>query len=115
MTQAGSIDSFDIDTGILGLTALTGETLPLPAQPLDRGEQRAMVSCLREYLAAPPTPNATVKINIAWTENDYQLDIADAGNRTIYKRIIDRAADFGITPILFTPRNSDVSDRRNNS
>ena len=82
---------------------------------LDVGEQRAIVACLRDYLVVPPSPNATVMINIAWTENDFQLDIADPGNRTIYKRIIDRAADFGITHILFAPRNSDVSDRGNNT
>jgi hypothetical protein len=51
----------------------------------------------------------------AGTENDFQLDIADAGNRTIYKRIIDRCHDFGITHVLFAPRNSDVSDRQNNT
>ena len=66
---------------------------------------------LWRYLVVPPSPNSTVKINVAWTENDFQLDIADPGNRTIYKRIIDRAADFGITHILFAPVNSDVSDR----
>ena len=74
-----------------------------------------MVACLTEYLVVPPSPDSTVKINIAWTENDFQLDIADAGNRTIYKRIIDRAAAFGITHILFAPRNSDVSSRQNNT
>ena len=107
--------SFEIDACIIGQTNLTGEVLPKPADPLDVGEQRAIVACLRDYLVVPPSPNATVKINIAWTENDFQLDIADLGNRTIYKRIIDRAADFGITHILFAPRNSDVSDRGNNT
>ena len=74
-----------------------------------------MVACLTEYLVVPPSPASTVKINIAWTENDFQLDIADAGNRTSYKRIIDRAAAFGITHLLFAPRNSDVSCKNNNT
>ena len=74
-----------------------------------------MVACLTEYLVVPPSPDSTVKINIAWTENDFQLDIADAGNRTSYKRIIDRAAAFGITHLLFAPRNSDVSCKNNNT
>ena len=74
--------SFEFDAGIIGLTNLTGETLPKPADPLDVGEQGAMVNCLREYLVVPPSANSTVKINIAWTENDFQLDIADPGNRT---------------------------------
>ena len=134
MMLGQSDGSFPLDAGIVGLNTLTGELLPTPVvsydrhegegQPegtkhaagqLDVGEQKAMVDCLREYLVVPPSPNSTVKINVAWTENDFQLDIADAGNRTIYKRIIDRCADFGITHILFAPRNSDVSDRQNNT
>jgi hypothetical protein len=134
MMLGQSDGSFSLDAGVIGLTELTGELLPTPtlsydrhegegqpegtahvAHRLDVGEQRAMVACLREYLVVPPSPNSTVKINVAWTENDFQLDIADPGNRTIYKRIIDRCADFGITHILFAPRNSDVSDRQNNT
>jgi hypothetical protein len=76
--------SFAFDAGIVGLSELTGELLPTPAlwydrhegegQPegtstgqaqLDVGEQKAMVNCLREYLVVPPSPNATVKINVA--------------------------------------------------
>jgi len=57
----------------------------------------------------------TVKINIAWCENDYQLDISLKEDRTAYKRIIDRAAEMGITHILFAPRNSDVSSKENNT
>ena len=134
MMLGRSDGSFAFDAGIVGLSQLTGELLPTPGlsygrhegegQPigtstregqLDVGEQKAMVSCLREYLVVPPSPNSTVKINVAWTENDFQLDIADAGNRSIYKRIVDRCADFGITHILFAPCNSDVSDRQNNT
>merc|ERR1712166_754016 len=108
--------TFEIDAGLIGITgALTGETLPPPALPLDVAEQQAMVACLREYLVVPQSPNSTVKINIGWTENDFQLDIADEGNRTLYKRIIDRAAAFGITHLVFAPQNSDVSCMQNNT
>ena len=48
-------------------------------------------------------------------ENDYQIDIATPEGRAEYKRIIDRAAQFGITSLLFAPQNSDVSSRANNS
>ena len=58
---------------------------------------------------------ASAQINIGWTENDYQLDISIPEDRAAYKRIIDRAAQFGITHVLFAPRNSDVSARRNNT
>eukprot|EP01052_Picozoa_sp_SAG31_P007709 SAG31_NODE_371_length_16628_cov_3.741943_17_plen_686_part_00 len=46
---------------------------------------------------------------------DYQLDISLPDDRASYKRIIDRAAEMGITHILFAPRNSDVSSKENNT
>ena len=68
---------FDFDAGIVGISTLSGETLPPPALALDTGEQHAIVQCLREYLVVSPSPNSTVKVNVAWTENDFQLDIAN--------------------------------------
>ncbi len=67
------------------------------------------------FLVQPSEHNETVKINIAWCENDYQLDIALPEDRETYKRIVDRAAEMGITHILFAPRNSDVSSAANNT
>ena len=82
---------FEIDACIIGQTNLTGELLPKPADPIDVGEQLAMIACLREYLAVASSPNTTVKINIAWTENDFQLDIADPGNRTCAAHLLPLA------------------------
>ena len=48
-------------------------------------------------------------------ENDYQLDISLPEDRESYKRIIDRAAEMGLSHILFAPRNSDVSSMQNNT
>ena len=106
---------FAVDSALLGVHGLSGSFLQAPADPLDLSEQAAMVDALTMYLAVPQDLNKTVKINIAWTENDFQLDIADPANRTIYKRIIDRAAQFGITHLLFAPRNSDISCKQNNT
>ena len=74
-----------------------------------------MTAAVGHFLVAPSTVNSTVKINIAWCENDYQLDIALAEDRAAYKRIIDRAAEMGLTHILFAPQNSDVTARANNT
>jgi hypothetical protein len=52
---------------------------------------------------------------LAGRQNDYQLDISLPEDRDAYKRIIDRAAEMGITHILFAPRNSDVSSQGNNT
>ena len=57
----------------------------------------------------------SVKVNIGWCENDYQVDIATAAGREEYKRIVDRASQLGITHLLFAPRNSDVSSAANNT
>lgn len=67
-------------------------------------EALAVSEAIAHYLVAPSADNETVKINIAWCENDYQLDIANAEDRETYKRIIDRAAEMGLTHILFAPR-----------
>ena len=78
-------------------------------------EAAAVTEAVGHYLVAPADDNKTVKINIAWCENDYQLDVAIAEDRETYKRIIDRAAEMGLTHILFAPQNSDVSSRQNNT
>ena len=105
---------FAADAAHVGVHMLTNRTLHPPAQPLDEAEHEAMLACVRSASSAPPR-STSVKINIGWCENDYQLDIARAGDRAEYKRIIDRAAQLGLTHILFAPRNSDVSSRANNS
>ena len=58
---------------------------------VDEAEHAAMVSVLRPYLAADPNRSPTVKINVAWTENDYQLDISLPEDRATYKPTLDRA------------------------
>lgn len=97
-----------LDSVIIGL--YEGST-----SQLEFAETAAVTSAVSRYLVAPSEDNVTVKINIAWCENDYQLDISLPEDRAAYKRIIDRAADFGITHILFAPRNSDVSSAANNT
>jgi hypothetical protein len=74
-----------------------------------------LVVLLLRLLPFSISTNKLALVLFAGTENDFQLDIANEGNRTIYKRIIDRAAAFGITHILFAPRNSDISCKRNNT
>ena len=108
---------FAADAALLGAHVLTGRTLQPPADPLDVAEQAAMVEAIRAAAAAPLPliSGRTTKVHVGWCENDYQLDIARAADRTEYKRIIDRAAQFGVSHMLFAPRNSDVSCRANNT
>ena len=74
-------------------------------------EHAAMQRCVRAAIAAPQRASS-VKINVGWCENDFQIDISTAAGRTEYKRIIDRAASLGIESILFAPRNSESREHR---
>jgi hypothetical protein len=56
--------------------------------------------------------NKTVKVNVAWDENDYQIDVGTSAGMTEYQRIIDRNAQFGVTHIVYEPFNSLRSSRR---
>ena len=53
-------------------------------------ESQAVTDAVSAFLVQPSEGNETVKINIAWCENDYQLDIALPEDRAAYKRIVDR-------------------------
>ena len=64
-----------------------------------------------QLLPSPIDGKSTVKVNVAWDENDYQIDIASAAGRAEYKRIIDRNAELGIGHIVFAPTNSDLQVR----
>ena len=100
------------DAAVIGAYEASGVTMPSPAAPLDEAEREAFSRAVAQ-LATTPNPTSTVKINVAWTENDFQIDVATEAGRTEYKRIIDRCSELGITHILFAPRNSDISSRQN--
>ncbi|MCX6344095.1 MAG: hypothetical protein NT018_03345 [Armatimonadetes bacterium] len=51
----------------------------------------------------------SVRIDVGWCENDYQIDVGAPEGRTEYKRIIDRTADLGGEYILYAPANNQVS------
>lgn len=108
LAPSGSGVPRSLDSAIVGLYGGS-------ASQIEFVETSAVTEAVSHFLVAPSDPNATVKINIGWCENDYQLDIARLDDRISYKRIIDRAAEMGLSHILFAPRNSDVSSRENNS
>ena len=59
-----------LDSAIIGL--YNGSTTPVS----ELVEAAAVTEAVGYYLVAPSEDNVTVKINIAWCENDYQLDIS---------------------------------------
>lgn len=81
-----------------------------PPAMLNTAERDALVACVTQFLPPEPARAAsTVKVNVAWDENDYQIDLADATMRAEYKRIIDRNAELGVTHMVFAPTNTDLA------
>ena len=119
--------AFVSDRLLLGAYALSGVRFPVRMVPewkfvsaaepqgegwLDRAEVDAVVECVRSFLLWRPT--RSVRINVGWCENDYQIDIATPEGRAEYKRIMDQAAAIGCRHILFAPANNETSSLAEN-
>ena len=101
--------------GIIGFTTLGKYNNNLSGgQGLNMGEHRAFTTCVDYFLLDKSSrENHTVKVNVAWDESDYQIDVGTESGRTEYKRIIDRNAQLGITHIVYEPFNSLRASRLN--
>ena len=58
-------------------------------------------------------PERTVRVHIPWTENDYQVDIANATQWPEYVRILTMLSRIGVDRLLYAAANSDVSSVAN--
>eukprot|EP00698_Gefionella_okellyi_P001369 TRINITY_DN11315_c0_g1_i1.p1 TRINITY_DN11315_c0_g1~~TRINITY_DN11315_c0_g1_i1.p1 ORF type:complete len:1142 (-),score=234.82 TRINITY_DN11315_c0_g1_i1:23-3307(-) len=74
---------------------------------LNYAERDAMRSAADAAYLNPPAQ--TVKINVAWTENDYQIDIVNATSLAEYTRIVQRLAQIGVQHVLYGAANSAIS------
>ncbi|MCK7489559.1 MAG: hypothetical protein MZU79_04450 [Anaerotruncus sp.] len=73
-----------------------------PASPtIDASEVEALTGCVRAFLLY--YPGRSVRVHIPWCENDYQIDVGTPEGVEEYKRIMDRAAELGVTHLLYTP------------
>eukprot|EP01064_Diplonema_japonicum_P007186 TRINITY_DN1488_c0_g1_i1.p1 TRINITY_DN1488_c0_g1~~TRINITY_DN1488_c0_g1_i1.p1 ORF type:complete len:894 (+),score=220.21 TRINITY_DN1488_c0_g1_i1:47-2728(+) len=82
-----------------------------PGTNIYKSEATAFKACVDSFRMVPQT--TAVKVNVAWDENDYQLDMASPQDVAEYKRIIDMNADLGLTYQIFAARNSKHSSRYN--
>ena len=95
------------EPGVLGLTSLTAYYFAGSSTGLNTGERLAFVDCVEaHHLDGPSRASKTVKVNVAWDENDYQIDVGTAAGRTDYKRIIDMNAQLGVTHVVYEPQNT---------
>jgi hypothetical protein len=88
---------------VIGPTAIG----PYQLEGVYQGERKAFITCVEEhYTDQESRANASVKVNVAWDENDYQIDVGKSPGQTEYKRIIDRNAEFGVSHIVYEPANT---------
>lgn len=120
---------FRSDAAVLGPYRLTGRSLPRemllewkqpspaqpqpgPAQPqdgLDMGEVDAFTACVRAFLLSPSAE--PTRVEVGWTLNDYQVDVATDAGKQEYHRILDATANLGVRTLLFAPTNSSLAKR----
>ena len=84
-----------------------------PPACLNSAERDALVGAVRPFLLAPEPLGRgghTVKVNVGWDSNDFQIDIANGTQREEYKRLITRNAQLGITHMVFAPINSELAN-----
>jgi len=122
--------AFASDRLCLGLYELSGTRFPAKAVPewryvadyealleegpaIDANEVEALTDCVRAFLLYYPA--RSVRVHIPWCENDYQVDVGTPEGVEEYKRIMDRAAELGVTHLLFTPANGQLSRLEDNA
>jgi hypothetical protein len=122
--------AFASDRLCIGVTGLSGTRFPAKAVPewafvpdydkllrespsIDVNEASALVDCVRSFLLY--YPGRSVRVHIPWCENDYQIDVGTPEGVEEYKRIMDRAAELGVTHLLYTPANGTLSKLEDNA
>lgn len=112
---------FPADRGLLAPYRLAGRRVPATAVPewrmaapdsthwVDRAEIEAFTSLVRAFLLY--RPERPVDVYVAWTANDYQIDIATPAGREEYARMLGVVAEVGGRHVVFAPTNSALSRR----
>jgi hypothetical protein len=80
-----------------------------PDDGMDEAEINAFTACVRASLINPS--RAPITVEVGWTLNDYQIDVATEEGKAEYKSIIDAASALGIKTLLYGPGNSKLADR----
>jgi hypothetical protein len=114
----------DADRAVLGLYKSSGLKVNFPlawyqtvfydalggSADLDTAERDAFIDCAAAFFVDPPKTR-TFKVNVAWCENDYQVDMANETQAAEYYRIFDMLSKLGVDRITYAPQNTAVSSR----
>ncbi|KAJ1455328.1 hypothetical protein M885DRAFT_565260 [Pelagophyceae sp. CCMP2097] len=104
--------AYDAEPGVLGATRLQGYAYG----DVNLGERRAFLDCVESFLMdGPARLNKTVKVNVAWDESDYQIDVGTPEGVAEYAQIIAANARLGISHVVYEPQNSRHASRFNST
>ncbi len=70
-------------------------------------EIQAFTDCVRQFLLHPPS--TPISVEVGWTVNDYQIDVATPEGQAEYKRVMDSTSALGLQNLLYAPANHDLS------
>jgi hypothetical protein len=113
------------DLAVIGMYQQSGIRIPaqmvfewksvndLPLDGADENEISAFTECVRNFLIHPaPKP---ISVEVGWTLNDYQIDVATPEGRAEYKRVMDTASDLGIQTLLYAPADQTLASVENDA
>eukprot|EP00054_Salpingoeca_dolichothecata_P030821 m.254091 g.254091 ORF g.254091 m.254091 type:complete len:1086 (-) comp26725_c1_seq16:94-3351(-) len=73
------------------------------------GERDAFIEAVEHFvLLSPSRHSSSLKVNVGWDENDYQIDLRNVTESAQYTRILKRNAEFGVDHVVFAPTNTDL-------
>lgn len=126
MTWRKEWGTWSSDPAVIGLYRQSGRRIPARLvyewklttnRDLDDGadenEIQAFTECVRRFLVHPPS--SPISVEVGWTLNDYQINVATAAGRSEYQRVIDTASALGIQALLYAPADSSLADRDNDA
>jgi len=117
---------FSSDLAIIGPYRLSGSRIPAEMvyewklatgakvqDGADVGEVQALSESVRRFLPHP-SPNP-ISVEVGWTVNDYQIDVATPEGQSEYKRVIDTASALGLQNLLYAPANHELAEIANDA
>jgi hypothetical protein len=78
-----------------------------PPDGAEVAEIQAFTDCVRQFLLHSSSNPITVEVG--WTFNDYQIDVATPEGQAEYKRVMDSVSALGLRNLLYAPANNDLS------
>jgi hypothetical protein len=111
---------FSSDLTCIGPYKITGRRIPskmvlewevppssVSSDGADEGEIHAFTDCVDTFLLHPsPKP---ISVEVGWTLNDYQINVATPEGRAEYKGILDMSSDLGLRSLLYAPSNYELA------